>query len=98
MLLDTDAESTPQREISSKLGMSSKMMLASSHSESAADGEGDSGFMGHTLSRLPGNGTFPVGNLPLSTVGEPAMFSGQMISPTHPQGPVQYMQPQVRFI
>ena len=54
--------------------------------------EVDSGYMGHIVSRLPGNGPFPVGNMP---IGEHTLFGGQMISPTHPPGPVQYMQHQV---
>lgn len=60
--------------------------------------EGDSGFMGHVISRLPGSGHFPIGSLPISAIGEPALFGGQMISPTHPRGAVQYLQHQVRLL
>ena len=57
--------------------------------------EGDSGFMSHVIPRVPGSGPF---STPMSAIGEHAMFGGQMISPTHPQGPLQYMQPQVSLI
>ena len=58
-------------------------------------GDSDSAFIPHLGPRLPGSGAFSVGNLPLSGIGEQNMFGGQLISPTHPQGPLQYMQPQV---
>ena len=58
----------------------------SDNTSSGDGGEGDSRFVGPGVPRLPhpGNGTFPVGNLPLSAVGEAGVFGGQMISPTHP--------------
>jgi ribosomal protein S27E len=59
--------------------------------------EQPSGFVGHIMPRLPGGASFPVGNVPMSNIGDPAVFGGQMISPTHPQGPLQYMQHQVRW-
>ena len=70
----------------------------SDNTSSGDGGEGDSRFVGPGVPRLPhpGNGTFPVGNLPLSAVGEAGVFGGQMISPTHPPEHVQYMQHQVR--
>lgn len=79
--------------------MNSKMKVMS-YSEAATPGDvndGDSGFMDQFLPRVPGSGTFPIGNLPLSGIGDHALFSGQMISPTHPQGHIQYMQPQVQL-
>lgn len=96
---EVDADPTTQRELSSKSLMNSKMKLASYSEPGAGDGsENDSGFIGQVVQRLPGSGSFPVGNLPMPAVGEHALFGGQMISPTHPQGPVQYMQPQVSSI
>ncbi len=76
---------TTQRDIKPR------MRLVSYDSTPSGDGnENDSGFMNPVMSRVPGNGPFPV-----SSIGEPSLYGGQMISPTHPPGPVQYMQPQV---
>ena len=64
---------------------------AGSYPETSSAEEPTSGYVGHVVQRLPGSAPFHVGNMPLSNVGDPAMYSGQMISPTHPQGPLQYM-------
>lgn len=89
-MLESDAESVSQREVTSKPSMNSKMKMVEG-TASTEGGEGDSRFMNQVVPRLHGNGGFHVGNLPLSAIGEPGLFSGQMISPTHPPEHVQYM-------
>ena len=91
----TDSDPNTQREASSKMGTNSRMKLMS-YSESGDGSDGDAGFMGQVMPRLPGSVSFPVGTMPMSNMGDPALFSGQVISPTQPQGPLQYMQHQVR--
>lgn len=82
--LNAKREAAPNKFVKLQIG---------SESSPAGDGveEPSSGFVGPVVPRLPGS--FSVGNMPLSN--DPAMFSGQLISPTHPQGPLQYMQHQV---
>ena len=56
--------------------------------------EVDSGMMSHVMSRMP-NGPYTMDNLPLAG-DHTTIYGGQIISPTHPQGPVHFMPPQVR--
>lgn len=96
---ENEAEINHQRDMASKLNVNSKMKLVS-YSEAGDGSEGDSsGFVGQVMPRMPPgnmNGSYPVGSISLSGIGDPALFGGQMISPTHPQGPVQYMQHQMQ--
>lgn len=89
MAHETESEAIIQRE-SSNMNLTPKMK-----SIAYSDGNDvDSGMMSHVMSRMA-NGPFPVSNLPLAG-DHAAMFGGQMISPTHPQGPLQFIHPQVR--
>ncbi len=84
--LEGEVEAANSRE-STSVNMTPKLK----YSESS---DVDSGMINQhqpVMSRIQ-NGPFPVGSLPL---GGDQLYSGQMISPTHPQGPVHFIPPQV---
>lgn len=85
---ETDSESVNSRESAAR-NTTPKMKYS--------DCEVESGMMGQQIMTRMMNGQFSVGTLPL-TGEQAAMYGGQMISPTHPQGPLQFIPSQVHLL
>ena len=92
---DCGGNIVPETDSESVIPRASSSIMPKMKSVAYSDvSEVDSGILGHVMSRMP-SGPFPMGGLPLAG-DHTAIFGGQMISPTHPQGPVHFLPPQVR--